>query len=206
MTDFFALLGEPRQPWLELEPLKVKFLALSAQVHPDRVHGAPEAERAAAHQRYTELNAAYQSLREPKDRLRHLLELETGSLPKQVHNLSGETTSWFTALTQLREAVDSFLAERSKVTSPLLKVPLFEQSQEWTDKLQATQKQISQRQEELMARLKEMNATWAAAPAVGSPHRAASLPLQQLEEVYRAMSYLTRWRTQLQERLLQLAL
>jgi DnaJ-domain-containing protein 1 len=206
MTDSFALLGEPRRPWLEGEALKAKFLDLSAAVHPDRVHGAPEKERTAAHQRYTELNAAYQCLREPKDRLRHLLELETGTQPKQVHNLSGETAGWFTAVTQLCRDVDAFLADRAKVTSPLLKVPLFEHGQEWTDKLQAGQRQVNQRKEELIAALKEMNDAWAAAPAVGTPQRAAALPLQRLEEIYRAMSYLTRWGGQLQERVLQLSL
>jgi hypothetical protein len=120
--------------------------------------------------------------------------------------LSGETASSFAAVTQLCSGVDRFLAERAKITSPLLKVPLFERSQEWTDQLQAAQKQISQRQEEIMAVLKEMNAAWASAPAVGSRQRAESLPLPRLEEVYRSMSYLTRWRAQLQERVLQLAL
>jgi curved DNA-binding protein CbpA len=206
MTDSFALLGEPRRPWLEAEPLKAKFLDLSAQVHPDRVHGAPETERSAAQQRFTELNAAYQCLREPKDRLRHLLELETGTPPRQVHRLSGETASWFTAVIQLCREVDGFLAERAKVTSPLLKVPMFERGQEWTDKLQAMQRQLSRRQEELIAVLKEMNAAWAAAPPVGTHQRTEALPLERLEEVYRVMSYLTRWGGQLQERVLQLSL
>src|SRR5215472_9636832 len=76
MVDYFALLDEPRRPWLDAEPLKEKFLALSATVHPDRVHNLSETERAAAQERYTELNAAYQCLREPKERLHHLLELE----------------------------------------------------------------------------------------------------------------------------------
>ena len=58
MTDYFALLNEPRRPWLDPEPLKDKFLALSATVHPDRVHNLGAAERAAAQERYTELNAA----------------------------------------------------------------------------------------------------------------------------------------------------
>ena len=79
MTDFFALLDEPRRPWLESELLKQKFLALSATVHPDRVHNLGDAERAAAQERYTELNAAYNCLREPKDRLHHLLQLELGA-------------------------------------------------------------------------------------------------------------------------------
>jgi DnaJ-domain-containing protein 1 len=206
MTDSFALFGEPRRPWLEPEPLKAKFFALSAAVHPDRVHEAPEAERTLAHQRYTELNAAYQCLREPKDRLRHLLALETGAQPTQVHTLSADTTRWFTEVTQLCREVDRFLEERAQVTSPLLKVSWFERAQEWTDKLQLVQRLINERSEERIVRLKEMNAAWAAAPAVGTPHRAAALPLAQLEEIYRAISYLTRWGGQLQERVLQLSL
>ena len=132
MTDSFALLHEPRRPWVEPEPLKAKFLALSAEVHPDRVHGASAAERAVAHDRYTALNAAYQCLRESKDRLRHLLELESGTKPTQVHSLSDDTASWATQVSQLCRDVDGFLAARAQVTSPLLKVAMFEQAQEWT--------------------------------------------------------------------------
>jgi hypothetical protein len=40
MQDAFALLNEPRRPWLEAEALKQKFLALSSAVHPDRVSAA----------------------------------------------------------------------------------------------------------------------------------------------------------------------
>ena len=76
--DCFALLGEPRRPWLDAEALKAKFLTRSAEVHPDRVHQSSEADKLAANQRYTELNAAYNCLREPRHRIRHLLELELG--------------------------------------------------------------------------------------------------------------------------------
>ncbi len=81
MTDYFALLDEPRRPWLEPDSLKARFLALSAQVHPDRLHNAPEAQKQAANEQYAELNSAYRCLREPKERLQHLLELELRSKP-----------------------------------------------------------------------------------------------------------------------------
>src|SRR6266545_1175670 len=90
VTNHFAVLNEPRRPWLDAELLKGKFLALSASVHPDRVHNLDEAKRAAAQEHYTELNAAYTCLREPKERLRHLLELELGALPKDIQRIPSE--------------------------------------------------------------------------------------------------------------------
>ena len=69
MTEYFALLEEPRRPWIEPDPLKAKFLALSAKTHPDRVHTASEAEKEAASARYAELNAAWQCLGDTRQRL-----------------------------------------------------------------------------------------------------------------------------------------
>src|SRR6266480_4581877 len=95
MADYFFLLDEPRRPWLDPEVLKAKFHVLTSTVHPDRVHRATEPEKQAANQRYAELNAAYQCLREPKDRLRHLLELERGIKVEDVQKISPGTMDWF---------------------------------------------------------------------------------------------------------------
>src|ERR1700756_1925347 len=119
MADYFMLLNEPRRPWIDPEELKQKFLALSSQVHPDRVHGAPEAERLAASRRYAEINSAYNCLREPKDRLRHLLELELGAKPVDIQRVPEEVMNTFFEVGQLCKEADRFLAERGKVSSPL---------------------------------------------------------------------------------------
>ena len=87
MTDYFALLNEPRRPWIEPETLKAKFLALAAGIHPDRIHNADELEKAGATHRYAELNTAYNCLAEPKSRLRHLLELELGTKPEDIQQI-----------------------------------------------------------------------------------------------------------------------
>ena len=81
MLDNFALLNEARRPWLEAEPLKQKFLALSSEFHPDRAHAAGEAQREAATRRFAGLNAAWQCLREPKERI--------GPLPGQAASFLG---------------------------------------------------------------------------------------------------------------------
>src|ERR1700744_6474575 len=136
MTDFFTLLNELRRPWLEPEVLKEKFLALSATVHPDRVHNLGEAERAAAQERYTEMNAAYNCLRDPKDRLRHLLELELGALPKDIQRIPTELMDLSLEVGKACREADAFLAEKAKVTSPLLQVSFFERGQAFVETLQ----------------------------------------------------------------------
>jgi DnaJ-domain-containing protein 1 len=205
MTDYFALLNEPRRPWLAAGLLKVKFFALSAQVHPDKVHGATEREKHRAHERYTELNAAYTCLREPTDRLRHLLQLESGRKPKEVHDIPAPAADLFLEVARLCREVESFLAERSRVASPLLKVQMFERGQDWMDRLSTLQQRLGAGYDALMDELKAMNASWEQAPAVSATDRNDSLPLDRLEQIYRALSFMTRWRNQVQERMAQLA-
>ena len=206
MTDAFALLSEPRRPWLDADALKARFLPLSTAVHPDRVHGASDAEKLAANERYAELNAAFNTLREPRDRLLHLLELEAGAKPGDIQRIPPGTMDLFVEIGQSCRDADAFLAKKSTATSPMLKLRLMQEGLDWADKLQALQSRVNARRDELTAELRTMNATWDAAPPVGSPDRRAALPLERLEQIYRAMSYVARWTEQLSERVVQLAM
>jgi curved DNA-binding protein CbpA len=206
MTDAFALLSEPRRPWLDAEALKARFLPLSAAVHPDRVHSASEAEKAAANTRYAELNAAYNALREPRDRLLHLLELEAGGKPKDVQRIPPGTMDLFVEVGQTCRDTDEFLKQKSASDSPMVKLRLMQEGLDWLDRLQALQGRVNAKRDELTAELRQMNGAWEAAPAIGIPERANALPLDRLEQVYRAMSYVARWAEQVQERVVQLAL
>ena len=205
MTDNFALLNEPRRPWLDSDCLKQKFLTFSAEVHPDRFHSASEAEKSAANQRYAELNSAYNCLREPKERLLHLLELELGAKPKDVQRIPPGTMDLFVEVGQTCRDADAFLDEKSKVTSPLLKVQMFEKGMEWTDKLTALQQKINSKRDEIFGELQKLNSIWDSAPAIGSSERKTVLPLDRLEQLYRILSYVARWTEQLQERVVQLS-
>lgn len=205
MTDAFALLSEPRRPWLDPEALKQKFLPLSAEAHPDRIHSASDEAKQQATSRYAELNAAYNTLREPRDRLLHLLELELGAKPKDVQRIPPGTMDLFVEVGQLCRDVDAFIAQRANATSPLVKVQMFERGMEWTEKLQDLQRRINVKREELVAELQGMNAIWENASPIGSPERLSALPMERLEQVYRVFSYIARWTEQIQERIVQLA-
>ncbi len=205
MTDDFALFDEVPRPWLDPEVLKARFFAISAVVHPDRVHGGPSAEKEAANRRYAELNAAYQRLRDPKERLRHLLELERGEKPNEIERIPSGAMDLLFELGGVCRAVDAFLRESARVSSPLLKVQALGKSAEWMGKLNGWLQTITARREMLMGELRTLNALWESAPPRGNPERPNLLPLDRLEQIYRELSYLTRWAAQIQDRLVQLS-
>lgn len=203
MTDYFALLNEPRRPWLDPDSLKAKFLALSADLHPDRVHNAGDSEKAAAAHHYAELNSAYNCLREPKDRLRHLLELELGSKPRDVQEIPRDLADLFVEVAQLCRQANAFLAEQGKVSSSLLRVQLFERGQEWTTRLSTMQRRLDERQEELIQELQLLDAAWDRAK---DHPTSRELLLGRLEEIHRLLSFYARWNSQIQEAIVQLTL
>ena len=119
MTDFFVLLDEPRRPWLEPTSLKAKFLARSAQVHPDHIHNASELAKATAVRRYAELNAAFNCLRDPRERLAHLLQLELGAKPPDLQQMPDDLVEMFMLVAQLCRQADAFLTEKARATSAI---------------------------------------------------------------------------------------
>jgi curved DNA-binding protein CbpA len=202
--DYFALLGQPRQPWLDPALLKAVFLEQSARLHPDRVQAGSAEEKTVATGRFAELNAAYNCLKEPKERVLHLLELETGAPPANVQSVPEGTMDLFMETGQICRKADQFLAAKERESSPLLQAQMFEQALEWTTRLQELQERIQLRGAQLLAELQEMNAAWNAAPPAISPTRAGTLPLRRLEEMGRTFSYIARCDGQVRERLSQL--
>lgn len=196
MTDHFALLDEPRRPWLDVDALKQKFLARSAAVHPDRVHQSPAAEKLAANARYTALNAAYQCLREPRERLRHLLELELGNKPSDLTSVPDELMDLFFVVGQALRDADALLLAKPTVTSPLLQVQLFSRGQAMAEKIAGLRQPIAERRDELLATIKELDAKWNESPVK---------PVNQLQEIWRLLSFYERWLAQLQERTVKIS-
>jgi DnaJ-domain-containing protein 1 len=200
MVDYFALLDEPRRPWLDADLLKQKFLVLSASAHPDKIHSASDPEKSAAGKSFAELNAAYHCLAEPKSRLLHLLELELGAKPKDIQQIPAALADLFAEVAAACRAADGFLAEKARVTSPLLQVQMFERSQAWSEKLNQLQQKFGLLREQLTRELKSLDEQWLPADTTA---RRACLP--KLEELYRLFGYFKRWTNQIQERAVQLS-
>jgi curved DNA-binding protein CbpA len=200
VSDYFALLNEPRRPWLDADLLKQKFLAQSANLHPDKIHSASDAEKKAAAKKFAELNAAYNCLLEPKSRLLHLLELELGARPKDIQMIPSALADLFAEVATVCKNADNFLVEKNKVISPLLQVQLFERGQDSIEKLNFLQRKLNELREKLTEELKSLDAKWISADATS---RKDILP--KLEELYRLFGYFNRWNSQIQERVVQLS-
>ena len=201
MTDCFALFNEPRRPWLEPDALKRKFLALSASLHPDKIHSAGTAARAGAAKSFAELNAAYQCLAEPKSRLLHLLELELGAKPQDIQRIPAALADQFAEVATACRNADGFLADKSRVTSPLLQVQWFERGQAWVEKLTALQQMLNDLHRHLLNQLKALDEQWTRPAATARQEL-----LAELEELYRRLGYFNRWNRQIQERVAQLSM
>jgi hypothetical protein len=201
MSDYFALLSEPRRPWLDADLLKRKFLALASDAHPDRFHSASESQKKETTQRYAQLNAAYNCLAEPKSRLLHLLELELGAKPKDIQQIPAALADLFAEVATTCNRADGFLAEKLRATSPLLQVQFVERGQDWVERLNILKKRLGELREKLEDDLKSLDERWLSQEAIS---RRQMLP--ELEELYRLCSYFKRWHGQIQDRVVQLSI
>jgi curved DNA-binding protein CbpA len=200
MTDNFALLNEPRRPWLDVDLLKQKFLTQSANLHPDKIHSASDADKNIAAKKFADLNAAFNCLVEPKSRLLHLLELELGAKPKDIQQIPSALADLFAEIAGVCRSADQFLVEKNQATSPLLQVQLFERGQDWIEKLNSLQRKLNELRGQTLAELKSLDAKW-----ISAEENLRRELLPELEELYRLFGYFNRWNNQIQERVVQLS-
>ena len=196
MTDNFALLDLPRSPWLDAVEIKARFAQLSGPVHPDRVHQANDAVRAAANRRYAELNSAQQCLADTRQRLRHLIELETGQQATDVGSVPPKISDLFFEVGNALRLADELVRQKHAATSPMVQAQVMRQAMERIESLRAVIAELDRRRAAADVRCRELGRRWVA----------GERSTKTLAELHRDYSYLNRWLEQLRERLLQLTL
>lgn len=75
MQNLFEILNLPVAFELNLKTLERNYFDAQRQWHPDRFVGKPEAERAEAAAKSVFINDAYETLKNPLERAKHMLEL-----------------------------------------------------------------------------------------------------------------------------------
>jgi len=189
MTDYFALLGQPRAPWLDPAALKEAYHRQTLQSHPDTTAHDCEND-------FAELNEAYQVLQDPKRRLHCLLGLESGAPPSANQAIPQELQELFlliAASTQRANALQEKIRTASNALSrSLLKPQIVEMEKEVSDLRQ----KVRDLNDAANVQLGEINSAW-------QDDRARQfVPLSNL---YFTFAYLGRWSAQLDELAFQLS-
>jgi len=76
VNNYFDLLGIPTHFNVDLSVLDANYRKIQNEVHPDKFVTASASERLQSMQKATMTNEAYQTLKHPTSRARHLLELQ----------------------------------------------------------------------------------------------------------------------------------
>jgi curved DNA-binding protein CbpA len=194
MTDYFALLNQPRAPWLDPDLLKDAYHKQTLQTHPDSQTNRANSDPTDAS--FVRLNEAYQVLQDPKRRLHHLLSLEgrapssaDQTVPKQLHDL-------FPAVGALTQRANLLLEKIQGTSNALSRSLLKPQLLEVQKETKEVRSHIQDLSDASLAELREINAAWAKNPAQ---------QIEGLSNLYFAFAYLTRWSSQLDELAFQLS-
>jgi curved DNA-binding protein CbpA len=186
-TDHFSILDQPRRPWLEADVLKDRFHRASAEWHPD-VTGRDDSRFAAA-------NAAYNILRDPVARLRHLLELEVPEQLGKPQPIPPDCADLFMRLADLRQALAVFHKKEHAAAPGLARALLAEDRQKLLSRVVALQTEIAAAESSAQEDLRAVDAVW-------SP--AAVDAVERLSALQQRFAYLSKWRAQVGESLFQL--
>ena len=189
MTDYFAVLEQPRAPWLDLAALKEVFHRKTLEQHPDSSR--------AAEGDFATVNEAYQVLQDPKRRLHHLLELHGAPAGSTNQMVPTELQELFLEISEVNQRVTQLLQRVAAASNPLSRSLL-------KGEVVAAQKEIAGLRNKVSAlnraadeRLRRINPGWSTNPA-GQIAEASAL--------YLRFSYLGRWSAQLDELGFQLSL
>jgi curved DNA-binding protein CbpA len=190
VIDYFALLEQPRRPWLDLEQLKAKHQQLTLAAHPDR----PDSDRVAID--FAAINQAYRVLSDPKQRLQHLLRLEdrdasgTQSVPDELLGLFGRIGTFI-------QEIDSLLGKLKTTNSALTKSLLRSEVISAGKRAEEFLEEVENLYQKALEDLRESDKAWETHPVE---------VLDELKGLLNRFAYLGRWIEQLREGQFQLSM
>lgn len=187
MPDHFAILAQPRRPWLDAEALKDAFHRATAQEHPDVAGGSGE--NAAA------INAAYAVLSQPSARLRHLLALEWPDFAPAPAAIPATLADFFGRIATLRQSSAVLAKKEAAAQSPLARALLAGDRAALRSDLQTALSELEAAEAAALADLRALDASW--------DQRDTTTPAL-LTTAQQQFSFLAKWQAQLREDLFKL--
>ena len=188
MTDYFALLDQPRRPWLDSETLKQAFHQKTLHQHPDAQPSAADGTNAEA--AFAQLNDAYQTLHDPKLRIQHLLALEGHAAASRFEAVPNEIADLFPEIARATQDAARVAEKTTSASSALTRSLLASDLVAIRDRLGALLRQLARLHQSADAELQQVSATFAEGDAS---------TFDQLQQLYVRYSFLRHWIAQLEE-------
>ncbi len=188
MTDYFALLDQPRTPWLDGDELKQAFHARSLQLHPDA-----RRDGAASDDAFAQLNEAYQVLQDPKRRIQHLLAL-AGHAASRDSSVPRDIADLFPLVATVTQEAEALAPKIEGATTPLARSLLKAQTLGVRTRIADTLQRVRQLHDAADAELRRFG------PGAGF----GEAEWGKLHELYLRFSYLSRWIAELEEKQVRL--
>lgn len=117
--DAFALLGQPRQPILNLDSLRESQQRFCQEFHPDLQKDAEG--KAQAQAALADVNQAFRLLSDPAARLRHLIELEYGMVGAKIEQIPSQYAESLFEMAGTLRTVETVLERAMKASSTIEK-------------------------------------------------------------------------------------
>jgi len=178
--DAFDTLRLPRRPFLDEAEIRAAFQRRAAEVHPD-VAGGGEADFAA-------LTRAYETLRKPALRLRHLLDLV--GVESTSSAIPAELVELFPRIAQALQRIDAFLSRRNLAEGSVARALFSRELGEVRLEAAKVGMMLAPEHARAVADLESADAAW---PDVSA-----------LAALLRRFVFLGKWQSQIQEAMLRL--
>lgn len=108
-TDYFTMLQVEKRPYVDLIRLKENYLKVSEFIHPDKYYNASPEVKELALACSSLLNKAYSTLRDPKERIKYLISIETDKEAPVSSRASAGTMEFFIEASDVCNEADTFL-------------------------------------------------------------------------------------------------
>lgn len=188
MPDAFTLLSLAPSAALDEETLQSAYLTATRQAHPDQAGGNTALS--------SELNAAFETLKSPVSRLKHLVEQHSNT-PWRAVPLDTGLMSLFEKLGPLLQVSAVFLKKKQTATSALAKALLAGEEMRLRESLEELGMLIDEAWQQIDGQLKNYDDRIAAED---------TCVWSDIQGTQARLAYLSKWRAQIREVLLGLML
>ncbi len=149
--DYFAMLQVEKRPVVDTVRLKENFLRLSEYLHPDKYYNSSADVQELALKSSSLLNKAYSTLKDPKERIRYLISLESDREAPVSKHASAETMEFFIEASDVCAEIDKF-SKKEKGDETLRQVHL--------RKLNELKKEAADRWEGVLKEIAALDKEW----------------------------------------------